>query len=214
MRISDIRSWVECETYALHHPYREPPRVHVAAYVGTCAHGLLAGQTIEQIAEEHPSPLIFDRRTMTKAQAHTQAQEIAGIAETALRAQNWLIVEQEVAVSAEQYVGHLDLRCWKEGSGDAIVDLKTGQLVSTGWLQVGGYLSAAEYADWGGILHVPRESPHKVTLTLRPAKPLINEWTQWRKRIAEIESGAAPRRSPGLHCSRCPLTTCPVRTVV
>ena len=35
--------------------------------------------------------------------------------------------------------GHLDLRVWHSDHGEAIIDLKTGQ-IGTAWLQVGGYL--------------------------------------------------------------------------
>ena len=50
----------------------------------------------------------------------------------------YLAREQELR-SAE-LTGHLDLRAWHSDHGEAIIDLKTGQ-IGTAWLQVGGYLN-------------------------------------------------------------------------
>ncbi len=222
MRVSSIARWAECEAYALRTATEaEPSRLNVAAYVGTYAHALLAGATREEIEENHPTPLIFDRTTLSAAQARIQAKMIAQTAREVLDREGWQIIEQEQAVFDEEQIGHLDLLAWKEESGDAIIDLKTGQMVAAGWLQVGGYIKLSvgpgerwPTASYGGILHVPRRKDNRWptgTLTLRPATQLVDEWYAWDRRISEVQAGGIPTRSPGVHCARCPLTSCAVR---
>ena len=78
--------------------------------------------------------------TRTWAQVWSQARAIAKEARRLLDEQGWHIMEQEEVVDVDDLTGRFDLRCWKEGEGEAIIDLKTGQHVGAAWLQVGGYI--------------------------------------------------------------------------
>ena len=46
---------------------------------------------------------------------------------------------KEEALRSGDLTGHLDIRAWHSDYGEAIIDLKTGQ-IGTAWLQVGGYI--------------------------------------------------------------------------
>ena len=86
----------------------------------------------------------WDNMTRTWAQARSQALAIAKEARRLLDEQGWHIMEQEEVVDVDDLTGTFDLRCWKEGEGEAIIDLKTGQHVGAAWLQVGGYIFGLE----------------------------------------------------------------------
>ena len=215
MRISDIANWAACEAMALQSPPRPAGRTNVAAYVGTLAHGWLAG-----IPPEHPGRLAYDALTPTDHAVVVQAEAIAAKAQELLSAQGWGVIGQEEELRREELVGHLDIRAWHSDYGEAIIDLKTGQGVGAAWLQVGGYLLLSRYSDpvsnpdWGGVMHVPRVAIHKDvkgSLECREAVPLMQAWGQSITRIDAIEGGARPTYSPGIHCGRCGIQNCPVR---
>ena len=223
MRISAIADWSTCEAMALSDP-RPEARVHVAAWVGTLAHASLLGKA-GLVDPETPARLRFDSLTMTAHQAKVQAREIAMQALRILDDEGWEIMEAEREVKGQGLVGHLDILAWHgETKRTAIIDLKTGRDIGSGWLQVGGYLSlhAAEvaqknvfYVDQmsGGILHVPRVAVSKestATLTIREGHELRRAWYTARERIEAVLSGATALRSPGQHCGRCS-ASCPVR---
>ena len=133
MRISDIANWAACEAMALQSPPRPAGRTNVAAYVGTLAHGWLAG-----IPPEHPGRLAYDALTPTDHAVVVQAESIAAKAQELLTAQGWGVIGREEEVRRDELVGHLDIRAWHSEYGEAIIDLKTGQGVGAAWLQVGG----------------------------------------------------------------------------
>ena len=215
MRVSEIARWTECEVYALHDPSRPPYRTPIATLVGTLAHSLLAGQDIGDHIDA--GTIAWDGKTKNGSQARAQARAIKQTAVTILAEAGWHIIESETMLSDAEVTGHLDLLCWNADMGEAVIDLKTGQVPTTAWLQVGGYLSLSPTSPaHGGVLHVPRQSMGKDTtgtLRLRPAAGLRTMWDAWRKRIQAIQGGAVPTRSPGMHCTRCPLSDCDVRMV-
>ena len=53
MRVSDIANWAACEAMALHSPPRQAGRTNVAAWVGTMAHAILAGQPVPPTERPH-----------------------------------------------------------------------------------------------------------------------------------------------------------------
>ena len=135
MRISQIASWSECEAMALQSPPRIA-RTHVAAYVGTLAHALVA---------DLPKPLPegrigFDATTPTLHTAAIQARNIARYARMLLsRPGTGAYCPVRKRCAATTYVGHLDIRAWHSDDGEAIIDLKgwgadCGGLVTGGWL--------------------------------------------------------------------------------
>ena len=210
MRISQIASWSECEAMALQSPPRVA-RTHVAAYVGTLAHALVA---------DLPKPLPegrlgFEATTPTLHAAEIQGRSIAIVARRLLYERGWGVLASEEEVRSDDLVGHLDIRAWHSDDGEAIIDLKTGAQVGAAWLQVGGYIAlSGGTVQWGGVLHVPRQRINKDvtgTLELRPARSLIETFNANMARITQVVEGATPTRSPGVHCGRCRAADCPVR---
>ena len=210
MRISDIANWAACEAMALQSPPRPAGRTNVAAYVGTLAHGWLAG-----IPPEHPGRLAYDSLTPTDHAVVVQAEAIAAKAQELLSAQGWGVIGREEEVRRDELVGHLDIRAYHSDHGEAIIDLKTGQGVGAAWLQVGGYISLdGSGAHWGGVLHVPRvriDKDVKGTLDLRSGEALKLAWQRNEARIRMVMDGSSPTYSPGIHCGRCGIQNCPVR---
>ena len=213
MRVSAIADWTTCEAMALTDPSPEA-RVHVAAWVGTLAHAAL----LDTEVESPPPRLRFDGTTRTAHQADVQALAIAREAKWVLDTKGWSIMESEREVTGGDSIGHLDILAWHKATSEiAVVDLKTGQGIGAGWLQVGGYLqllgNAGIDAGCGGILHVPRVAVSKepqATLDMRDAGALEAAWLTAKSRIDAVLAGATALRSPGLHCGRC-AASCPVR---
>lgn len=212
MRVSEISQWLECETMALKSPKREG-RTHVAAWVGTMAHALIAGLP----APEPETRLGFDHITPTAHVGHLQAEAIAEEARTLLEAHKWAVLDREEEVRDGETTGHLDILAYHEKLGYAIIDLKTGRLPSAAWVQVGGYISLSEWpVELGGVLHVPRMTLKRDQvgdLYLRQAKPLKDVWWYARKRIQDVMMGGRPAYRPGTHCTRCTFSDCPVRAM-
>ena len=76
------------------------------------------------------------------------------------------------------------------------------------------FLNYAPMPAYAGVLHVPRQRidrDQKGTLELREAKPVQQAWRQSARRIQDVLDGAPPTYSPGLHCGRCEIKSCPVR---
>ena len=214
MRVSDIQAWSNCETYALQSPPRPAGRANVAAWVGTLAHAYLCSE----VKIDYPERLAFDALTPTSDQAIIQANAIAAEARRLLTVMGFGVIGREEEVRSDAMTGHLDIRAYHRDKGEAIIDLKTGQSTGTAWLQVGGYLDLyvnyAPMPTYAGVLHVPRQRidrDQKGTLELREAKPVQQAWRQSARRIQDVLDGAPPTYSPGLHCGRCEIKSCPVR---
>ena len=228
MRVSDVSKWAECEAYALA-DRSTPSSYTAAAVVGTLAHARLAGGLN---GTPDSRRIAWDSTTKTWAQALAQASAIEEEALRELKQCGWTIIEQEELVEGEDYTGHLDLRCWHEKIGEAIIDLKTGWTVGTAWLQVGGYIAAIQREDvelairnestystekipWGGVLHVPRVpvgKDAKAVLTIRSAAGLVDAWkVLYARSMKRVIDGGVAARTPGVHCGRCSLKACAVR---
>ena len=213
MRVSEISSWAACEVMALQSPRHPPGRTNVAAWVGTMAHAMLANTTYDQ-----PDRLAYDGLTPTENIGVRQSQAIERKARELLTTMGFGVIGREEEVQSDAMTGHLDIRAYHREKGEAIIDLKTGQSTGTAWLQVGGYLDLyVNYAPmpaYAGVLHVPRQRidrDQKGTLELREAKPVQQAWRQSARRIQDVLDGAPPTYSPGLHCGRCEIKSCPVR---
>ena len=209
MRVSDISNWAACEAYAFHAPPRPVGRANVAAYVGSLAHAMVADEPLP----EPDGRIAYDATTPTERAAQIQATSIGRVARKLLVDRGWGILAREQELRSAELTGHLDLRAWHSDHGEAIIDLKTGQ-IGTAWLQIGGYITLLQSgSDWGGVLHVPRvriDKETKGTLAFRPGQPLHYAWTANMARIEAVLQGAIPTRTPGHHCTRCTLD-CPVR---
>lgn len=198
----------------------DPPkesRVGVAAYVGQLAHARLLGQPDPAL----PRRVNWDSVTPTAHVANVQADAIVAMATERLKVAGWRILDAEDKVGYGGVYGTLDMRAWSsELLESAIIDLKTGGQVSTGWLQVGGYLwldriqSPSGGSAYGGILHVPRvriDQESTGRLQLRDGSKLVAAWRTAHGRMFVVSEGGEPLRQPGTHCGRCRLTDCPVR---
>ena len=219
MRVSDISNWAACESYAFHAPPRPVGRANVAAYVGSLSHAMVADEPLP----EPDGRIAYDATTPTERAAQIQATSIAKVARKLLVDRGWGVLAKEQALRSDDLTGHLDIRAWHSDHGEAIIDLKTGQ-IGTAWLQVGGYINLLgsampdipqkhNWAHWGGVLHVPRvriDKETKGTLELRNADALGWQWQRNMERITAVLNGAVPTRTPGMHCTRCTLD-CPVR---
>ena len=221
IRVSSIAEWLTCEAMALESPKREG-RLNAATYVGTLAHAELTGMKVET-----PARVSWDSTTPAVFHAHAQAEAIAKAAQQCLEFYGWRVLEQEVTVSGEDDIGHLDLLVYRADGKRAIIDLKTGR-VGAGWLQVGGYLYLSDLEEavaagranrgmrelhYGGILQVQRVKlslDPMARLELRPAELLIDAWNRARDRVEDVMQGAIATRSPGFHCNRC-RAVCAVR---
>ena len=210
MRVSDISNWASCEAYAFHAPPRPVGRANVAAYVGSLAHAMVADMPLP----EPDGRIAYDATTPTERAAQIQATSIAKVARKLLVDRGWGILAREEALRSDDLTGHLDLRAWHSDHGEAIIDLKTGQ-IGTAWLQIGGYIALLNQpVHYGGVLHVPRvriDKEAKGTLEFRPAAGLRTAWVTNMQRIDAVLQGANPTRTPGMHCTRCTLD-CPVRS--
>lgn len=212
--VSSVGDWTECEHMAMQSP-RPEARIAVAAYVGSRAHAIIAGEE----PPEPPERLAFDNLTTTFYMAYVQANDIAAAAKARLDADGWTSIETEVPVAREGVTGRLDMIAWHRERGWAVIDLKTGAGVHSAWLQVGGYIdtiSADRDIDLGGILHVRRTQVSRTTsatLVTRSADRLAAAWQARLHRIEEVLEGKRPPLlSPGMHCRRCDYRDCPVRT--
>ena len=136
MRVSDIANWASCEAYAFHAPPRPVGRANVAAYVGSLAHAMVADEALP----EPDGRIAYDATTPTERAAQIQATSIAKVARKLLVDRGWGILSREQELRSDDLTGHLDIRAWHSDHGEAIIDLKTGQ-IGTAWLQVGGYVA-------------------------------------------------------------------------
>ena len=136
LRVSDISNWSACEAYAFHAPPRPVGRANVAAYVGSLAHAMVADEPLP----EPDGRIAYDATTPTERAAQIQATSIARVARKLLVDRGWGILAREQELRSADLTGHLDLRAWHSDHGEAIIDLKTGQ-IGTAWLQVGGYIN-------------------------------------------------------------------------
>ena len=218
IRVSDIAKWSQCEAYAFRGRARERDdhSLSAAALVGNIAHATLA-----EINYEITQPIRWDRTTPGRPAALKQAQDIVAVARKMLADNKMTILARETAHASERWLGHSDLIVRDEVSRDiGIVDLKTGQQLSTAWLQVGGYLELAQDETiqlmiFGAVLHVPRtkDGEPKAAFATRGADLLRQSFRAYETRIASIVDDFADElRRPGYHCRSCSLDDCVVRT--
>ena len=209
MRVSRAADWATCELRALSDPRREPAWTHAATWVGTLAHEAMLTGAEPNPDDPRAGSVRWDATTPDAWVGRRQAMTIARIGTHALEGAYLTPIATERAVSDGEDLGHLDILAEHENAniGLAIIDLKTGQLPATAWLQVGGYIELArEEIALAGVLHIPRTPLGKTPdwrLQLRPAEAVVEEWRRLRSRIAEIQAGSAAIARPGIHCSYC-----------
>ena len=118
-------------------------RANVAAYVGSLAHAMVADEPLP----EADGRIAYDATTPTERAAQIQATSIAKVARKLLVDRGWGILAREQELRSNDLTGHLDLRAWHSDHGEAIIDLKTGQ-IGTAWLP-GGRVHNANAVGFG-----------------------------------------------------------------
>ena len=229
MNISEIVEYTICERRALRGGRKSPGIRSAAALVGTMTHARLvevAAPHSRDGDESEPVPerIAWDSLTPSFVVAEMQAWDCAEAVWCKLQDDGWGIVESECEVvrtyrtrtnEAQIIRGRYDLLLAKS-TFRAIAEIKTGVGLG-GWLQLGGYLGAldgsseAMTSHYGMLIHVPRTAPNRhveATLTIRDAHELTQDFDAWRRRIAEISTGAPETASPGIHCAQCSVSEC------
>ncbi|MYB36791.1 MAG: hypothetical protein F4Y26_05235 [Gammaproteobacteria bacterium] len=226
MRISDVDKWATCERYALEASHAQHQflrrRIHVAAMVGSLVHKLVTGaiDAHDEMEGWRSRSLTCDATTPDVHAALWQAQEISDKIRYQLATDGWTIIGTEEELETEGTTGRLDLIAHYEPTAErAVLDIKTGREIGTGWLQVGGYLNAVNAShtiplELGGIIHAPRfrQGPYTAHIETRPAPELARAWRRRRTRIDDVlDRRDLPLESPGKHCRRCDIRDCTSR---
>ena len=198
-------------------------QVNAAALVGIHAHALIASgmRRMAPNSAQSTGTVRWDRITPNSAQLREQALSIAREAFRVLKENGWTVESVEEWVGNKEAHGIYDLRAWHTEKGEAIIDLKTGHQLHGAWLQVGGYIrllsdesGVRPAVNHGGILHIPRQpitKDPKGSLTMRSAGQLSDAYDRVQDRVLDVLKGERPIMTPGSHCRRCTLSTCPVR---
>ena len=212
----DIGRWAACEAWAMAGKDAGGKRKHVAAWVGTMAHEVLANRELGAFGFKRPPKhsVAFDVVTPIPSVAVSQAQDLAAVARSLLDRYGLKIFDSEVSVEEGLYRGTVDLIVTDNRDRAGVLDFKTGRTVKTAWLQLASYLSAWKGVplSFAGIVHVPRSTREPSgTITFRDPAELVAVWKATIKRIDEVSATGVPAYSPGDHCARCPLKDCAVR---
>ena len=140
MRVSDISNWSACESNTRF----TPRRVRWAAPTSpltwvSLAHAMVADEPLPEPSGANVRLPTMPPRRRSGRRKSRQRQS------PGLPASCWLTgvgaYWQKQELRSDAMTGHLDMRAWHSDHGEAIIDLKTGQ-IGTAWLQVGGYLNA------------------------------------------------------------------------
>ena len=226
---SQLAKWSQCERYALDEATagikdRVP---HIASWVGTAAHKLIAG-------EDAPEPLHlarFDAITPNFEQAQKQALSIYRNFTRIARWKGWRVEHSELPVEAlvgrTMVTGTVDVIVRTPGQSRALLDLKTGRAAPHGWIQLGAYALALDAATVGvrylGLIAIRRqdfdesrfeEDPEKLSrsVQLRPALGIMEDVKAQLERVTEVYQGEQEALArPGLHCGFCNVSDCLLR---
>ena len=202
--IADIGMWATCEASALHGS-RTPARRSAAAWVAHLAHG-------GDAKERDHRPVAFDGATPTASVAERQAGWVRLSVDEAMERRGWTVETR----SAERQVYGVSTR---EGAA-GIVCVRLDR-VGTAWLDVGGLIDdlggKAKELVFAAVLVLDRAMLGRkgyadVDETTRPAAGLVEAYRVLRERREVVLEGAAAMHAPGIHCARCRLAGCPVRS--
>ena len=228
-RPSNLGEWATCAKkmrFQVANPRAGRGGPHIAGWVGDAVHYYLSGS---DLGFDPPPPMaLFDSITPDRKTAEVQANRIIGrfyelMCLHGLTAKAW-----EVEVEDDDgHSGTLDLILEKDTTQRQVIgDVKTGRRVPAGvWLQLGAYWNMAKYTEFNirgifqgpmlevAVIHLPRtklgeEQPG--TIELRDGSKCAQEANLWYRAIGNLleddaEVAAYPA-SPGLACTRCPMT--------
>ena len=195
--ISDIGLWATCEASALHGD-RAPGRRTAVALVAELAHG----------AEPGAGQVAFDRVTPTVSVARRQAYLVRDGVAREMDGRGWRI---------EKRLEKRPAFVVRTKEGDAGVAGVRLDRVGTAWLEAGGLIESLDRVSFAAVLVVDRAKVSRygfadVEVTARPAARVLHAYRVLAERRAAVLEGAAPMHAPGIHCARCRLADCPVRS--
>ncbi len=224
---SSLGAWCRCERRADFEFSRPRPRgpEHIAGWVGTAVHALMAGQEPPPL----PEPATYDHLTTSPRMARAQARAIAFDLREAVAPLCMTPLACEVAVRSPLDGAVLDGRAdlalrlpetpERPGRGPlALLDYKTGRRADHALVQLGAYALAIERAglfDGDPVESLivarrprgPKGGPAAVEI--RPAPPAVADAAARVSRVADVLSRRAePLPSPGPHCQSCPVPAC------
>lgn len=211
IRPSRLYGWTQCEQRQLYEEEHRPefPVLPAPMWVGLLAHKLLI-EGHDRI--ENLEALGVDTLTPTLKQGRSQAHMICRAAKEIIRERNYTVLLREQHVESRLVVGRLDMVLFDEITGRrALVDLKTGAMSGTVWLQLGAYLSTnlSGSPQDVGLLHVPRvplSRPCTGELHVRDAREVMNATLPVLARALDVQNGRAQAlRTPGNWCGGCPI---------
>ena len=170
------------------------------------AHGLARGVRAR-------ASVAFDRTTPTADVAHRQAELVREGVAREMGELGWLIEKRSEKLSA------MVVRTKEGAVGVACMRLDR---VGTAWLDAGGVIDSLQgdgsAVAFGAVLVVDRAKLSRygyadVAVTSRPAAGLVEAYRVLRERRKAVLEGAPSMNAPGIHCARCRLAGCPVRSL-
>lgn len=226
---SSLPQWAVCEAqqvWKLTHAEDRPARgEHVATWMGTCIHSILAGAG--EVAP--PDALVFDGITPTLSVAWQQIDAMAAAINAKLLEEGWEVTAHEYAPDPIVYddldgapvrlIGTIDLGLYASLRRRATVDLKTSAEYRAAWLQLGGY-ALLDPVDVVGTIHCPRpptlidEPVAEFHYNKLPAAAVADQAFRVLRRAAAIlHDDKLAIAAPGTRCASCPNDGCIVRSV-
>lgn len=199
---------------------------HVATWMGTCIHSIIAGAG----EVEPPAALVFDGITPTLSVAWQQIDAMAASINAKLLEEGWKVTAHEYAPEPVVYddldgapvrlIGTIDLKMATDyARRRAIMDLKTSAEYRAAWLQLGGY-DLLDPVDTLGTIHCPRpptlidDPVTDIHYNKLPAAAVADQAFRVLRRAAAIlHDDQLAIAAPGTRCASCPNDGCIVRSV-
>ena len=221
VRISSIRSFVECSRYAIANMARSwSGRIHVSSWVGNAVHSQLVGVT----PESKPDNLIYDQYTRNAERADESVAKIMGAIDEFHASYEPDYMEHQLEVRAvyekTRLTGRIDALA-AIGESIVVMDIHTGRKPPAVWIKLA--LNAWLLRQDKGIvvdalasLHVPRVGPRtdqRWTYEERPFPDFQHDIAQWLWTLNAVRHAGHDElaATPGQHCDRCPVEGCAVR---
>ena len=221
VRISSIRSFVECSRYAIASMSKPwSGRIHVSSWIANAVHSRIVGVT----PESKPDDLKYDQYTRTAERADESVDKIMGAIDefNAKYEPDYMEHQLEVRTVYEKtnLTGRIDALA---AIGESIVSMEihTGRKPPAVWLKLALNAWILRYdkgivVDALGSLHVPRVGPRteqRWTYEERPFPSFDHDIAQWLWTLNAVRHAPHDKlaATPGQHCDRCPVEDCAIR---
>ena len=226
-RPSNLGEWATCAKKMRHlvaNPRAGRGGAHIAGWVGDAVHYSLSGSVVG-LAPPPPMAL-YDSITPNLITAKAQVNQIINGFYLMMGLRGLTPKAWECGVEdADGHSGTLDVILEKDTTQHRIIgDVKTGRRVPAGvWLQLGAYFTMAQFTPTSislrpirevAVIHVPRTKlgeDQPSSIEIRDGAKCAQEANLWYRAIGNLLADdaevAAYPASPGLACTRCPMTT-------